>query len=230
MQYLGILPHDFNPADLWGLGSANSFTSYLQYMYGYGENEFSNWSSWPFWNEFPSDGGSDGEGTSDDGGGPAQPNFRLGNSYTQQQKDMVTSAFNDALNRLLEPKCASIFGADDPAEPMAVLAAAAFRLVDLGDPKRSTTRDSDWYIIGAQALSSAQEIRLNTNGPFFNQKIWVQAAGLFLQVDTGGLTQSSFGALLLLHELGHLMYVAGPDADNRARNTAWTSTVFDNCF
>jgi hypothetical protein len=60
MQYLGILPYDLNPADLWGLGSANSFTSYLQHMYGYGENEFSNWSSWPFWNEFPSDGSSDG--------------------------------------------------------------------------------------------------------------------------------------------------------------------------
>ncbi len=32
MQYLGILPHDFSPADLWGLGSANSFISYLQYI------------------------------------------------------------------------------------------------------------------------------------------------------------------------------------------------------
>jgi RHS repeat-associated protein len=72
LQYMGIIPQDIPASDLWYLESGNSLTSYLQYMYGYDEEQISNWSNWLYDGDaYPSGGGGGGGG-----GGAAPPTIR----------------------------------------------------------------------------------------------------------------------------------------------------------
>jgi uncharacterized protein RhaS with RHS repeats len=153
------------------------------------------------------------------------PHFPVENHYAQWQTDTVTAAFRNALRRLGNADCASLFGEVDP---VATLQNAGFRLLDLGSPYQNST--GNWQATGAAAQPTSQEIWLNTSGPFFNQSVWAAGAGQFLYFDFGtGLTGADWGALLLLHELGHLTGVQGPDAGSPINET-WTQSVLDNCF
>ncbi|MCP9496801.1 MAG: hypothetical protein MSG64_20380 [Pyrinomonadaceae bacterium MAG19_C2-C3] len=53
----------------------------------------------------------------------------------------------------------------------------------------------------------------------------------FKTLDFGtGLRGADFGALLLLHELGHAVGIFGPDAGNQKLNKKYTDQVIKNCF
>ncbi len=45
-----------------------------------------------------------------------------------------------------------------------------------------------------------------------------------------GLSGTKFGALLLLHELGHQVGIFGKDAGNEKVNRGYTQQVLDACF
>ena len=71
------------------------------------------------------------------------------------------------------------------------------------------------------------------SGPFFNDPRVEVSGNNFQTFDFGtGLTGADLGALLLLHELGHLTGKWGKDAGigDKDKNLEHTQDVYKNCF
>lgn len=60
--------------------------------------------------------------------------------------------------------------------------------------------------------------------------MFVPGAGLKTLDFRSGLRGASFGALILLHELGHQLEIFGPDKDKPDLNRKYTQQVLDACF
>ena len=141
------------------------------------------------------------------------------------QKDAVTAGYQEALSRLSNPECASMFNPDGGyADALETLVGTSYRILDLG---KQTT--------GANTVDSSN-VFINSKGAFFNQTLQDPATGKFTYYDFGtGLTGAAWDALLLLHELGHQTGVFGPDAAgtpgvNPGQNRMNTQSVLDHCF
>jgi hypothetical protein len=140
--------------------------------------------------------------------------------------DAFNKAQEDLKKRLEDEKCAALFGGKDKA--LAAINGTTYRFLDLGAPK--VDRDSGAVrVVGAQT-NSATSVFINTQGPFLNQSMFVQGAGLKTLNNGTGLRGASFGALLLLHELAHQLNIFGPDANNQELNEKYTKQVLDKCF
>jgi hypothetical protein len=90
-------------------------------------------------------------------------------------------------------------------------------------------------VVGAATFSNTNpaSVYINTFGPFRNTSLLVMtpSGAKTMTVDFGtGLGGSKFGALLLLHELGHLTGVFKADAGNDQLNRSYTQQVQDACF
>jgi hypothetical protein len=88
----------------------------------------------------------------------------------------------------------------------------------------------DVSVTGAQT-NSPTSVFINDKGPFFNNRMFVQGkSGLQTLDSNSGLTGAQFGALLLLHELGHQTGIFGFDAGNQKLNREYTRRVQRACF
>jgi RHS repeat-associated protein len=137
-------------------------------------------------------------------------------------------AFREAEKRLENDKCARLFGGKDAA--LATLRATEYRVLPLagGGPKIDPNTGSV-SVTGAQT-NSKNSVFINSLGPFFNNRMFVPGKGLTSLDLKTGLTGAKWGALLLLHELGHQAGKFGKDADDYEKNRGHSMEVYRNCF
>ena len=111
-------------------------------------------------------------------------------------------AFVNAVQRLRAPKCSEFFG--EGAEEM--FQSAEYRFLPLGAP--IVKEDGTVSVVGActHAESLPPSVFINLQGPFLDPKMYVLGKSEFQTLDFNtGLRGTDFGALLLLHELGHMV-------------------------
>src|SRR5215469_15597485 len=113
---------------------------------------------------------------------------------------ILAEAVEQALTQLQKPRCAEIFGPSAPDE----LRTAKFRFISLGKPQFD--RSGRIFVINSRTILSARMIVINPDGAFVNTKL---LAGP-LESDFG-LSPVKSRALILLHELGHLVGVFKAD-------------------
>lgn|SRR5215469_3700238 len=111
------------------------------------------------------------------------------------------------------------------------LLSTSYRILPMGAP--SVQQDGTVSAIGASTVPGTTNVFINSQGPFFNPQMQVPGVGP-TTLDFGtGLRGSDFGALLLLHELGHETSSASgfkSDAGNSNLNRRQTQKVLDKCF
>jgi hypothetical protein len=137
------------------------------------------------------------------------------------------AAFLNALRRLQNPKCAAFYGEGGQAKFESV----DYRFMSLGQPHLND--QGIVTVVGAATFADASPIMVivNSDGPFMNQIMIVPGTSGFQTVDMGThLRGADFGALLLLHELGHVVGKFGPDAGNSELNRSYTAQVQKHCF
>jgi hypothetical protein len=135
-------------------------------------------------------------------------------------------AFAAAIRRLRAPKCAEFYGANAEQQFRAV----EYRYEDLGRPTMNA--EGSVKVVGAQTVRGAPAaVFINSHGPFLNQSMAVQGTDKWRTLDLGtGLRGAEFGALLLLHELGHVVGKFGPDAQDSKLNRSYSEQVIQHCF
>ena len=154
---------------------------------------------------------------------PAGKNGKENEKYAKAFRE----AFLNASNRLRAPKCAAFYG--DGA--VAKFEGAEYRFVPMGAP--TLNAEGLPRVVGAAtyAETSPASVMINSQGPFMNQMMLVNGKSGFQKVDMGtNLRGADFGALLLLHELGHVVGKFGPDAHDSDLNRSYTESVLKNCF
>jgi hypothetical protein len=168
--------------------------------------------------------------TPDEGGTrqpwPNQPNAIRG-LFDLPMQQAILGSFAFAVARIASnPKCADMFGGWDKA--MTTLGNTNYRVIPLGAP----TLDASGRATATGAGTvGPNDVFINSQGFFFDQNVFVAASGAFAYFDFGtGLSGNDWGALLLLHELGHQTGVFKPDAGSSSLNSAQTQSVLDNCF
>src|SRR5262249_2940901 len=111
----------------------------------------------------------------------------------------VTESSKYAFTVLLQPRCAGVFG-EGAAE---ALQKAEFRFVPMGKPRLHA--DGRVVVVTAATLKEFNLILINRDGPFLQTAMTGNRIG-GLGVDFRfGLSPVAYRALILLHELGHLM-------------------------
>jgi hypothetical protein len=145
----------------------------------------------------------------------------------QRFEKAFRAAFLNASRRLRAPKCAAFYGEGAAAK----FEGAEYRFVPMGAPRLN---DEDVpTVVGAATYADPPpaSVMINSQGPFLKQTMIVNGATGFQKVDMGtNLRGADFGALLLLHELGHVVGKFGPDAHDSALNRSYTESVLKNCF
>jgi hypothetical protein len=110
-----------------------------------------------------------------------------------------------------------------------MLDATEYRVLDLG---RYTFNAAtlETSVTGAQT-ASATDVHINKQGPFFNNQMFIRERGKPVTLDFhSGLRGAAFGALLLLHELGHQTGIFGSDRGDPDKNLGYTQRVKEACF
>jgi hypothetical protein len=163
---------------------------------------------------------------------PQQTAPQVGGTNDKGKIKVFTNAFNKAVSLLDNEACAKLFGGKDAA--LKALYGASYSYRDLGvpiyNPDTQTVK-----VTGAATLSNTNppSVYLNTNGPFSNTTLLVMTPS-GVQSKTvdfkTGMRGAEFGALLLLHELGHLVGIFKADASNAELNRQYTQQVQDACF
>jgi RHS repeat-associated protein len=152
-----------------------------------------------------------------------------------KDKDAINdfnNSFNEAVARLNDSDCAKLFGGLNAAQT--ALYGAKYSYADLGAPKYDS--DTGKTKVTGAATNNAltpPSVYINKYGPFRNTTLNVITPGGIKSptMDHGtGLRGAQFGALILLHELGHLTKVFQPDANNEQLNQSYTDQVLKACF
>jgi hypothetical protein len=143
---------------------------------------------------------------------------------TESHERILAEALDQALIQLQKPRCAEIFG---PSAPDA-LRTANFRFISLGKPQFDRT--GRFFVVNAKTILSARMIVINLDGSFVNPKLVSGPLG-----SDFGLTPVKYRALILLHELGHLVGVFKPDvgvADptSNERSRQYSAMIRSKCF
>jgi hypothetical protein len=137
-------------------------------------------------------------------------------------------AFLNASNRLRAPKCAAFYGEGGAAK----FEGSEYRFLDMGKPHLNDK--GVVTVVGAATYAEGKppaSVMVNAQGPFLTQSMYVIGKSGFQTVDMGtNLRGADFGALLLLHELGHVVGKFGPDAHDSDLNRSYTESVLKNCF
>ncbi len=139
-------------------------------------------------------------------------------------------ALTEAEKRLQKADCAKLFG-KSAADLINMLENTEYRVITLpgGGPTYDSNTD-EVNVVAAQTNSSTS-VFINDKGPFFNNQMFVPGkSGLTILDFNSGLRGSQFGALLLLHELGHQTGIFGSDAGNQKLNREYTRRVQKACF
>ncbi|NOT61847.1 MAG: hypothetical protein HOP19_16660 [Acidobacteria bacterium] len=149
----------------------------------------------------------------------------------QQYKKAFNEALNEAIKRLSNKKnqkCAALFGGQEAA--IATLQNTEYRVLTLpgGGPKLDP-KTGNYSVTGAQT-NGPNSVFINDKGPFFDQRLPLPEGG-FKIIDMGtGRRGRDFGALLLLHELGHQTGVFLSDSGDSKLNRSQTDKVLKACF
>jgi len=154
---------------------------------------------------------------------PALPKGGNGEKFAKPFRE----AFLNASRRLQTPKCAAFYGAGATAK----FEGAEYRFVPMGAPHLN--EQGVVTVVGAATYAETQPaaVMINSQGPFLTQMMFVTGRSGFQTVDMGtGLRDADFGALLLLHELGHVVGKFGPDAHDSDLNRSYTESVLKACF
>jgi hypothetical protein len=127
-----------------------------------------------------------------------------------------------------KPNCLDFFG----QTAIAAFSATLYSFQALGAP--TVDQNGKVQVTGAATFrgedGGPSTVFINTQGPFLNQTMFVPGKGM-TTLDFGtGLRGADFGALILLHELGHVVGKFGPDAKNPDLNRQYTQDVLKNCF
>ena len=122
----------------------------------------------------------------------------------------------------------TLFGMDSAEYAIGVLGNTEYRVLPLGAPT-SVSGTSNYTVTGAQT-NSPRSVFINSQGPFFDTSINIPGGGNRTFDFGTGLSGPAFGALLLLHELGHQMGLFGADASDPQLNRQHTQQVQDACF
>jgi hypothetical protein len=136
-------------------------------------------------------------------------------------------AFVKAVQRLRSPECSKFYG--EGAE--ALFQSAEYRFLPLGAP--AINEDGRVGVVGActHADTRPPSVFINLQGPFLSQLMYVPGKNGLQTLDfNSNLRGADFGALLLLHELGHMVGKFGPDANDYQLNLSYTQEVLKNCF
>jgi hypothetical protein len=137
-------------------------------------------------------------------------------------------AYLNAVGRLQNPKCADLYGEGGADK----FAGVQYRFLALGRPHlndqfKPTVIGAVTHAEGAPPAS----VFINSEGPFLTTSMFVTGKSGFQTVDMGtNLRGADFGALLLLHELGHVVGKFGPDANDSELNRSYTEEVLKHCF
>lgn len=131
----------------------------------------------------------------------------------------------NAVRRLRAPGCAAFFGEGAEARFLNT----SYRFVPMGAP--AVDEHGSVKVTGAATFHAPDAVLINSQGPFLSPMMYVSGKNGFQVVDMGtNLRGADFSALLLLHELGHIVHKFGPDAADPELNLSNTRTVLKNCF
>jgi hypothetical protein len=135
------------------------------------------------------------------------------------------NGFVNAVRRLREPKCAAFFGSGAELQ----FVSAGYRFTFMGAPV--VNEQGNVQVVGAAAFHNPDWVFINSQGPFVTPRMFVPGKSGLQTVDMGtNLRGADFSALLLLHELGHLVGNFVPDAGDNALNTSNSKAVLKNCY
>ncbi|MBI3427145.1 MAG: hypothetical protein HY011_29805 [Acidobacteria bacterium] len=165
------------------------------------------------------------------GGGRQEVPTIRGTTDKGKIKDF-NNAIAEATSRLNSDDCAKLFGGKDAA--LGALYGARYSYQDLSQ----ATQDPNTGAVSAVGAATYRNtnppaVYINNYGPFRNTSVLVRgSSGVKSHTfDFGtGLRGAQFGALLLLHELGHLVGIFGSDAGDSKLNRGYTQQVQDACF
>jgi hypothetical protein len=139
-------------------------------------------------------------------------------------------ALQQAEKRLQKADCAKLFG-KSAANLVNMLENTEYRVLTLASGGPTVDPNTgDVRVVGAQT-NSPSSVFINDKGPFFNPVMFVPGKSGTQTLDfNSGLRGSQFGALLLLHELGHQTGIFGSDAGNSKLNREYRRRVQKTCF
>jgi RHS repeat-associated protein len=143
-----------------------------------------------------------------------------------KEKDTFDKAAENASDRLRRPDCANLFGGWPVASE--AFQSASWRFAPLGGPSNAS---GSWTVKGAATIPLGYMkaiVYINTQGPFVNQTLLTSAGPQFF--GNSSMSSTDFDALLLLHELGHVVGKFGADASNSTLNQQYTAQVMAACF
>jgi hypothetical protein len=137
---------------------------------------------------------------------------------------IVTEASSRALSLLAKRQCADLFGEG----AIQTLGSADFRFVPMSKPR--VQADGAVLVVTAATLREFKLILINRDGPFLQTAMSSNRIG-GLGVDFRfGLKPVDYRALVLLHELGHLVGRFKPDGSDPELATEYTRLVRNRCF
>jgi hypothetical protein len=111
---------------------------------------------------------------------------------------------------------------------------ANYRFLPIGRPNQQP--DGTWSVTGAYTISNTnpQLVVINSEGPFSNLGNPVLLAPGMpspKRFDLGtGRSGRQLGAVILLHEAGHLTHVFGADTGSEKLQNTYTRQVLKGCF
>ena len=158
---------------------------------------------------------------------------RLPKGTNKNYEKPFQDAFINAIKRLRSPEmpeCAAFYGEGGEAK----FESSQYSFQPLGKPHLN---DKGLVtVVGAATHAEGKPpatVFINLQGPFLTQSMIVQGKDGFQTVNMGtNRYGADFGAILLLHELGHIVGKFGPDAgpNDGDLNRSYTDLVLKNCF
>ena len=153
----------------------------------------------------------------------------INNASVTAAHELLARAIADAGERLKHQGCSDFFG------PAAVqtLTSAQYVLSKLGAPRFVGNRA---FVTAARTVIEENIVLINLDGPFITPRLIVGGKRYrFNGILTGEATpivvsDSQFRAVILLHELGHLLGTFAPDTNNLKQNQANNRAVLGHCF
>ena len=151
------------------------------------------------------------------------------NNTISTARELLARAIVDAGKRLQRPECAAFFG---PAA-LPTLTSAEYRLTSLGPPRFV---GNSALITAARTLLEEKIVMINLDGPFVTPRLnYGGRRYRFNGILTGSQTpivvpDTEFRAVILLHELGHLLGSFAPDTNDLKQNQANNRAVLSHCF
>jgi hypothetical protein len=156
---------------------------------------------------------------------------------TADEIEKYRASITELIARILSrPECAELFGGGENA--VGVLSGTPISVANTGtaiinlqtQTAKVTSIETD---LGNRTMTINRSGGFFTSGQYQAPHPFLIGVSVTMQGNNWGLQGSSYGALLLGHELGHLIDVYGPNQNDRTdqvKNDMNTQKVYDACF